>query len=492
VTLPAIRPLNLTLAGLTLALLVGCGSPSSSSGPAPAVPAPVVTAPVVPVEPAPVVTVPVVPVPPAPVVTTPTPPAPVALNADGQATDTPTASYPYAVTLKALSTDTPAALQKQYDAQIVSFQPKEGFALLAARTDKLPDDPVHAPVLEKNANTINGGGMTARVSGAVRTWATGAVRTWATGAVRTWATGQYVPVPENTSLWKQVHLEEAQSAATKLGAGVKIAVIDTGIDPNHPAFAGSLAPKNEWHDFYDDDADPTDVGTIGQGGYGHGSNTAGIVLQIVPRATILPLRALGPDGGGDVLSIARAIDWATARGANIINLSLGSTEKSQAIQDAINRANAVGVMITASAGNENKNKLDYPAADASTSFMTVSVGSVNSKDVKSDFSNYAGTLEMTAPGEAVFGPAPGQNANGEWNMAAWSGTSMAAPMAAGALALELAEVGGQRNVYASAYLMARLMSTTVNTDKVSGNSMYKKQMGLGRLDMKRMIYGDND
>lgn len=460
---------------LTLALLVGCGSTS---------------APVTEPDPAgPVVGTPV-PDPTAPVVVMPTPPAPVVLNDDGQAVNTPTATYPYAVTLKASSSDTPEALQKQYDAQIVSFRPKEGFALLATQTDRLPTDPAHAPVLEKNANTISGGGMTAQMSGA-RVWLTGGLNTWGASGARVWLTGQYSPVPENTNLWKQVHLEEAQTAAPKLGAGVKVAVIDTGIDPNHPAFAGSLAPKSEWHDFYDDDADPTDVGTLGQGGYGHGSNTAGIVLQIAPKATILPLRALGPDGGGDVLSIARAIDWAVARGANIINLSLGSTERSQAIQDAIVRANKVGVLITASAGNENKNKLDYPAADANQSFMTLSVGSVSGNDVKSSFSNYGGTLELTAPGETVFGPAPGQNAQGGWNMAAWSGTSMSAPMAAGALALELSQVGAQRNAIVSTYLAARLLGTTTDTDRIEANRPYRKLLGQGRLDIGRYVYGDS-
>ena len=413
------------------------------------------------------------------------------LNSDGQAVNTPTASYPYAVTLKASGSDTPDALQKQYNAQIVSFQPKDGFALLATQSSTLPNDPVHAPVLEKNANTISGGGMTAKISGRAIAWASGSLQAWGTGRAIAWASGQYSPVPENTNIWKQVHLESAQAAAPKLGAGIKIAIIDTGIDPNHPAFAGALAPKNEWHDFYDDDSDPTDVGTLGQGGYGHGTNTAGIVLQIAPKATILPLRALGPDGGGDVLSIARAIDWAVARGSNIINLSLGSTERSQAIQDAIVRANRVGVLVTASAGNENKDKLDYPAADAGGSFMTLSVSSVNSADVKSGFSNYSGTLEMTAPGETVFGPAPGQNAQGGWNMAAWSGTSMSAPMVAGALALELAEVGGQRNTIVSTYLVARLLGTTVATDKLDGNKPFKKLMGIGRLDIGRFVYGDN-
>ena len=476
------RLIGLTMTGLTLALLVGCGSsPSTAVVPAPEAQTPVVAVPVV------VAPVPVTPVP-DPVVVAP---APVVLNTEGQAVNTPTSSYPYAVTLTISKTDDAAALQKAYDARMISWQTDSGFALLATRSDQLPNDPAHAPVLEKNANTISGGGMTAKISGTSRGWATGGLAAWGSGTSRGWATGQYFPVPENTNLWKQVHLEEAQTAAPKLGAGVKVAIIDTGIDPSHPAFAGALAPKNEWHDFYDDDADPTDVGTLGQGGYGHGSNTAGIVLQIAPKATILPIRALGPDGGGDVLSIARAIDWAVARGANIVNLSLGSTERSQAIQDAIDRASKLGVLVTASAGNENKAQLDYPAADANKSVTTLSVGSVNSGDVKSDFSNYGGTLEVTAPGETVFGPAPGQNAQGGWNMAAWSGTSMSAPMAAGALALELAQVGAQRDSVVSTYLAARLLGTTVDTDKVKENKPYEKLLGEGRLDIGRFIYGDN-
>jgi len=483
-------------AGLTLALLVGCGAsaPTAVTTPPPAAstPDPVATVPAptpTPVTPDPVV---VAPTPTPTPVPTPTPtPVAVVLNADGQAENTPTATYPYAVTLKASSSDTPEALQKQYNAQIVSFQPKDGFALLATQTATLPSDPVHAPVLEKNAGTINGGGMTATISGRTTSWASGSLEAWGSGRTTSWASGQYAPVPQNTTLWKQVHLQDAQTAAPKLGEGVKVAIIDTGIDPNHPAFIGALAPKNEWHDFYDDDADPTDVGTLGQGGYGHGTNTAGIVLQVAPKATILPLRALGPDGGGDVLSIARAIDWAVARGSNIINLSLGSTERSQAIQDAITRANKVGVMVTASAGNEGQNKLDYPAADASRSFMTLSVGSVDGGDVKSSFSNYSGTLELTAPGEEVFGPAPGQNAQGGWNMAAWSGTSMSAPMAAGALALQLAEWGVPRNTISSTLLVARLLATTTDTDEIKANKPYKKLLGAGRLDIGAMVWGSN-
>jgi hypothetical protein len=68
---------------------------------------------------------------------------------------------------------------------------------------------------------------------------------------------------------------------------------------------------------------------------------------------------------------------------------------------------------------------------------------------------------------------------------------MSAPMAAGALALELAQVGGQRNTIVSTYLVARLLGTTVATDNLDGNKSFKKLMGMGRLDIGRFIYGDD-
>ena len=460
------RTVGTLFATVTLALLVGCGSGTPTATPTTGTP----TGPTVPAQPTPVT-------------------APVVLNTDGQAVGVPTASYPYAVTVRTVRGDTPESLQQAYDARIVSFQPSDGFALLATKTTALPSDPTRAPVVEKNANTINGGGMTAHISAKTKVWLTGGLQAWTTAKTKVWLTGQYMPVPENTNLWKQVNLEAAQAAATTLGAGVKVAVIDTGIDPTHPAFEGALAPKNEWHDFYDDDADPTDIGTLGQGGYGHGTSTAGIVLQVAPKATILPLRALGPDGGGDVLSIARAIDWAVARGSNVINLSLGSSDRSTAIQNAIDRAGKAGVLVVAAAGNDNRKALNYPAADAYRSFFTLSVGSVNGADVKSDFSNYGTALELTAPGEEVYGPAPGKNAQGYWNMAAWSGTSMSAPMVSGALALELSLVGAQRNTIVTAYQKARLLYTTAEIEDIAGNKPYKEMLGKGRLDIRQYVYG---
>jgi subtilisin family serine protease len=157
------------------------------------------------------------------------------------------------------------------------------------------------------------------------------------------------------------------------------------------------------------------------------------VLQVAPGAKILPLRVLGPDGSGDVLSVMRAIDWAVVKGARVINLSLGSQERSRVVQDAIRRATSRGVLVVSSAGNENRSPITFPASDAASDVRALGVGSVDALNRKSVFSNYGTTLEMVAPGENVFGPGPGGQ------LVAWSGTSMAAPMAAGGLALALGQ-----------------------------------------------------
>ena len=109
--------------------------------------------------------------------------------------------------------------------------------------------------------------------------------------------------------------------APNLGEGVKVAVIDTGIDLDHPGFAGRLAPAGEWRDYVDGDDFPMDE--PGGAGFGHGTAVAGIIVQVAPNATILPIRVLAPDGRGDVDDVVTAIDHAITVGAQVINLSLG-------------------------------------------------------------------------------------------------------------------------------------------------------------------------
>jgi subtilisin family serine protease len=300
---------------------------------------------------------------------------------------------------------------------------------------------------------------------------------WTGGSRGSWAGGNYTVIPENSQSWRKIGLEQAHTLAPNLGDGVTVAVIDTGIDLKHSAFQGSLSDPATWRDFYAADAVPQEEGTLGIGGYGHGTNVAGIILQLAPKAKIMPLRVLGPDGSGDVATVASAIDWATAKGARIINLSLGSDDNSKVVQEAIGRATAKNVLVVSSAGNANRKEITYPAASATSGASgtnTLSVGSVDGSDVKSSFSNYASQLEVVAPGENVFAPAPGEL------LAAWSGTSQAAPMVAGSLALAL----GQTVVIPLKDLTKKLAETASDVYKNPANRPYKDKLGVkGRLDL---------
>jgi subtilisin family serine protease len=286
-------------------------------------------------------------------------------------------------------------------------------------------------------------------------------------------------MPQNTQIWQHIGLPQAHSLARNLGSGVKVAVIDTGVDLDHPALRDALAPKSEHWDFVDNDPVPQEQGTFGLGGYGHGTNVAGIIRQIAPRATILPLRVLGPDGRGDVVHLAAAINRAVANGANVINLSLGSENPSPAVEAALEAATAAGVMVVASAGNAGNTQVTYPASSArgADGWQRLSVTSINLSDARSFFASYGESIEVAAPGEAIYGPAP------ENQMAAWSGTSMAAPIAAGALALAL----GETLVVPMKNLADELMvrgSDLYNNDL---NERYKDLLGDGRINLEEFL-----
>ena len=403
--------------------------------------------------------------------------------------------YDSVVSVPLATGDTRASLERQFDGTVLSWPQQtcvpstdtDCSALLGVNGSP---SAIEASGLkagrsvsaEQNKNIFSGGGsMTASMGGSRSIWASGDLQAWSSGSRSIWASGEYSPLPQNTAIWSKINLQAAQMLAPNLGAGVTVAVIDTGLDLSHSAFQGSLSDPATWWDFYAGDAMPQDEGTLGIGGYGHGTNVAGIILQIAPRAKIMPLRVLGPDGSGDVASIAQAILWAASHGANIINLSLGSTEDSKAVKDAVTRVTAQNVLVVASAGNENVKTITYPAASAAKGKLgdlSLSVGSVDLADHKSSFSNYSKDLELVGPGENVYAPAPGEL------MAAWSGTSMAAPMASGGLALAL----GQTTKTSIKDLTDTMAQTAFDVYAGNLNPGYKDQLGeKGRLDLAAFL-----
>jgi thermitase len=295
-------------------------------------------------------------------------------------------------------------------------------------------------------------------------WA-GGHAAWA-GGHAAWAGGDFeVTRAENYDAWKQVHLDTAQQLAPNLGAGVMVAVIDTGIDLEHPIFAGHLVDASLWKDFVDGDSTPQEVGTAGADmGFGHGTGVAATVLQVAPKALILPIRVLKPDGSGNTANVGAAIQYAVSKGAKIINMSLGTNDFDCNIQKTIAVSVPDSVIVVASAGNNATMEETFPAVTSKQSpnsyyaqnkavkaqlkacgitpsmnsgvnTRTIGVGSVSTvmRDQKSSFSAYGKGLEMLAPGENIFTAVPGGQ------VGAWSGTSFAAPMVSGALALAMGQ-----------------------------------------------------
>jgi thermitase len=261
------------------------------------------------------------------------------------------------------------------------------------------------------------------------------------------------------------------AAALSLGQGTTVAVVDTGVQLDHPQLEENFegAPR---YDFVDDDRNPTDraVGLDADGDgikdetVGHGTHVAGIVDLVAPAAKIMPLRVLDSEGYGNTFTIAKAVSYAKSNGADVINLSLGSSHRSAALQGAIGDAVKGGVLVAAAAGNSDSSVPHYPAAGSgltSSAEGLVAVTAVDMFQKKSDYANYGSWVDIAAPGDAIRSAFPvSMYAN-------WSGTSMATPFVSGQAALiqarydSLAPSGVEKKVRSSAQSITLLNPTYV-------------------------------
>lgn len=344
-------------------------------------------------------------------------------------------------------------------------------AQLLTVTDTEPDITLATSVIDDTAiaqgNTAWAGGNTA--------WA-GGNTAWAGG---TSTGGSINALAANAPAWTKLDLGSGQKLAPLLGQGIKVAVIDTGIDIAHPAFAGHLDVASGW-DYVGGDAIPQEVNWATSGysaSYGHGTAVAGVILQVAPNATIVPFRVLNPNGSGRLSNIIMAVNDATKYGAKVINMSLGTTTASVALSTAIKSAISSGVMVVASSGNSGDSNVSYPARYAPDMQLAlggglISVGSISLDDKKSSFSTCGLSLDILAPGEAVATTFP----NSQRTTA--TGTSFAAPMVSGAVALAMSN--GRTNVVAL-YKSVRA-SATAPTDP-----LFWSQMGSGTLNVGKLM-----
>jgi serine protease len=231
--------------------------------------------------------------------------------------------------------------------------------------------------------------------------------------------------------WSLATMNVARAWQASTGAGITVAVIDTGVDAGHPDLAGQVLPG------IDLIAGAEGVSTDPNG---HGTHVAGTiaavtgngagVTAVAPHAKILPIRALDADGSGYMSDTATGIVYATDHGAQVINMSLGGTESSTAVSTAISYARSKGVVVVAAAGNSRANgsPTSYPAADDGV----IAVASTTSDDVYSSFSNRGDYIDVAAPGSAIISTYPPASGSAYVSM---SGTSMAAPHVAALAAL---------------------------------------------------------
>ncbi len=204
------------------------------------------------------------------------------------------------------------------------------------------------------------------------------------------------------------------------GSGSKVAVIDVGIDFNHPGLEGAALSG---YDFIDDDNYAFDEpGGIASG---HGTFVAGVVHLVAPGAQIVSYRVANASGEGEGFSLARAIERAVDDGNDIINISLVLTAEHLAVREAVAYAASQGVLVVAAAGNGSDQLPVFPAAEPNA----LAVAAIDSLLVLADYSSYGSSIDMCAPGSWVYSPY--QTDLYAW----WSGTSFATPFVSGEAAL---------------------------------------------------------
>lgn len=253
-----------------------------------------------------------------------------------------------------------------------------------------------------------------------------------------------------------VRTSTTQSSFGVSGVETRVALIDTGVDPNNAILAPHLV---DGYDFTRNTAGGSEMGDVNQStagvidgsmqpvngssgavnqstagvidgplysAFGHGTMTAGIVHLVAPNALLLPLKSFDADGTGYESNVLRAIYYALNHDAKVINMSFEFKTASAELANAINYATSKNVICVASAGNEGSMTLVFPAALPNV----IDVASTSNANTPSWFSNY-GTppVWISAPGEAVLTTYPyGTYAVG------W-GTSFSAPFASGTVAL---------------------------------------------------------
>ena len=292
-----------------------------------------------------------------------------------------------------------------------------------------------------------------------------------------------------------IRLHDTHQNFAVQGTGI-VAVVDTGVDPDHPVLASVLLPgydftrnrssASEKADVDQSTAAVVDGGTAlfvngdtaalvdqstaavvdnpDRSGFGHGTMVSGVIHLVAPKARILPLKAFDAKGSGYTSDILRAIYAAVRANATVINMSFSMPNASVELRRAVDYAKSSNIVCVASAGNEGSPSRRYPAAFAGV----IAVGATDNGDQRSIFSNYgADWVYVGAPGEGVITTYPYGTFAAAW------GTSFSTPFVSGTVAL-LSHANPQLSPQGVASALAR-------AQKIS------PELGHGRLDLFQAV-----
>lgn len=227
--------------------------------------------------------------------------------------------------------------------------------------------------------------------------------------------------------WGIKRLNAPAAWAKTEGRGVKVAIIDTGVDATHPdltaAVAGGFNAVDPKKPFKDDQGHGTHVaGTIAAAHDGKG------VVGMAPQARLYAVKVLDAEGNGNFSDVIAGIEWCAKNGMQVANMSLGASEGSEALHKAVIAAAKAGVAIIAAAGNDSGGKVSFPGAYPEV----ITVSSSDKNDKLSDFSSVGPEVDFIAPGSDINSTMMGGG------FEELSGTSMATPHVSGLAALAIA------------------------------------------------------
>lgn len=272
---------------------------------------------------------------------------------------------------------------------------------------------------------------------------------------------------ELDSSWGVEHIGAGIVHEYNKGTGVKVAIIDTGIDYTHPDLDANYKGG---YDFVNDDADPMDDN-------GHGTHCAGIVaaedneigvIGVAPEAHLYAVKVLDSSGSGYLSDVIAGIDWSVSNDLQIISLSLGTDTDYQSLHDACDRAYNSGIVLVAAAGNDGNppgrgDNVDYPGAYNSV----IAVAAIDDADARARQSSTGPAVELSAPGVDILSTYLGDYAYG-------SGTSMACPHVTGTVALAMMSYSTYDNVQ-----IRTLLQTTADDLGAAG---FDTKYGYGLVD----------